>query len=424
MCSVDSDPTGSAPARSRLSHTAQNNTLAAVFTMAWHMTLPFVPVYATTLGASFFVVGLIVSSNVILPLLLALHLGAAADRFGASHIARWAGVLFAVAYVVIVAGRSLAWLAVGLAGTGLADIALVMAAQTHVAVTSRAEDRDRNFAHMALWMSAGALAGPILGGVLADRWGYQAAFVGALGLAVATFAIAWLMPVPPARSEATANVLSGTQPVRQAVALLRTPSVAYLLLMSAALMFGTSVRHSFLPLYLTSVGMSTTLIGVIFALNSLCQMSVRPAIATAVRHLRHSGALAVALAIAIAGVALTPWLTSFWALAAAFSLIGVGTGVTQPLTMSLVSGRATATTRGLALGVRMTVNQAAQVIGPPVLGVVVGAMGLGAAFHVAAAVAVLGFAWLARFARAESRADEVPSSAAAADQVLHVAPRK
>jgi MFS family permease len=401
MRSADGAPAASAPARSRPHHTAQNNALAMIFTMAWHMTLPLVPVYAATLGASPFVVGLIVSSNVVLPLLLALHLGAAADRVGATRIARWAGAVFVVAYLIIVAGRNLTWLAVGLAGTGLADIALVMAAQTHVAVTSRPADRDRDFAHMALWMSAGALVGPVLGGVLTDRWGYTVSFAGALGLAVATCGLAWLMPTATGRLDATVSALRGVETVRRAAALMRTPSVASLLLMSAALMFGTSVRHSFLPLYLKSVGMSTTLIGIVFSLNSLCQMAVRPAIAVAVQRLRHAGVLAVALAITIAGVALTPWLTSFWPLAAAFSLIGAGTGVTQPLTMSLVSGHATPTTRGLALGVRMTVNQAAHVVAPPILGAAVGAFGLGASFHVAAAVAVLGFVWLGRFAHAE-----------------------
>jgi MFS family permease len=392
--------------------------------MAWHMTLPLVPVYATTLGASPFVVGLVVSCNVILPLLLALHLGAAADRFGASRIARWAGLLFAAAYVVIVAGRSLGTLAVGLAGTGLADIALVMAAQTHVAVTSRAADRDRNFAHMALWMSAGALIGPILSGVLADRLGYRASFAGALALAVATCGVAWRIPVSPARFDATADALGG-RTIHEAAALIRNPSVRYLLIMSAALMFGTSVRHSFLPLYLAGVGMSTTLIGVIFSLNSLCQMLVRPAIAPAVLRARHATVLAVALALTISGVLLTPWVTSFWALAAAFSLVGAGTGVTQPLTMSLISGRATATTRGLALGLRMTVNQASQVIGPPMLGVIVGTLGIAAAFHVAGAVAVLGFASLTRFARAESRSeDRASSSTAVLDQAPVAAPRK
>jgi MFS family permease len=405
-------------------HSGRNNALAALFTMTWHMALPLVPGYATTLGASPFVVGLVVSSNVVLPLLLALHLGAAADRFGASRIARWAGILFALAHVVIVSGRSLTSLAVGLAGTGLADIALVMAAQTHVAVTSRDRDRDRAFAHMALWMSVGALIGPILSGMLADRWGYRASFAGALALAVATCALAWRIPALPVRVEATANPLAGSRTIREALALTRTPSVRYLLLMSAALMFGTSVRHSFLPLYLGAVGMSTTLIGVIFSLNSLFQMLVRPGIAPAVQRLRHAGVLGIALTITIVGVLLTPWVTSFWALAMAFSLVGAGTGVTQPLTMSLISGRATPTTRGLALGLRMTVNQGSQTIGPPVLGVIVGMLGLGAAFHIAGAVAVLGFVWLSRFARIEATGGEIHTAVPVVNQAQAVAPRK
>jgi MFS family permease len=122
----------------------------------------------------------------------------------------------------------------------------------------------------------------------------------------------------------------------------------------------------------------------------------------AIRRLRHVGTLAAALAAVIAGIAMTPWLTSFWPLAVAFSLVGVGTGLTQPMTMSLISGRATASTRGLAIGLRQLVNQIAQISGPPLLGAIAGLMGLQAAFHAAAAIAAFGFVWLLRLARVRS----------------------
>ena len=83
----------------------------------------------------------------------------------------------------------------------------------------------------------------------------------------------------------------------------------------------------------------------------------------------------------------------------AFSLVGVGTGFTQPMTMSLVSGRASVGTRGLAIGLRQWVNQVAQITGPPCSASWRARFGLRAAFHVAAAIAALGFFWLLRLAR-------------------------
>jgi MFS family permease len=370
------------------------------------MTAPIAPVYASSLGASPLTVGLIAASNVALPLVLALHIGAAADRLGATRVARGAAVLAVCGYGLVAVGRTLELLAVAMAIMGLADLGLIVAAQTYVAVTSSAQDRDRDFAQMALWMSFGALIGPVAGGVLADAWGYRSAFAGSVVLAATTLALALRLPASRERAglgDSAAAVPAGTAPLLpRALALLREPGVGLVLLMSGALMFGMSVRHSFLPLYLREAGLSTTSMGLIFSSYSLCQMAVRPIIAAGVRWIRHAGVLAIALGTAALGIALTPWLGSFWTLTLAVSLLGAGTGITQPLTMSLVSGRATPSARGLAIGVRMTVNQLAQVIGPPILGVVVGAWGLGAAFHVAAVAAATGFAWLRGYARLDA----------------------
>lgn len=386
--------------RPHLPHAFLNNLLAVAFITAWHTTLPLVPVYAASLGAGPLIVGLIVSSNVAFPLLLAIHVGAAADRLGTTRIARWSAILFVASYALVVASRDLGLLALGLACVGLADVGLVIAIQTYVAKSSGPADRDRNFAHLTIWISLGALVGPILGGFLADQWSFRAAFAGSLTLAALTLVIAHVLPEIQTTQPASDGGAGTKQTLRQAATLLQDPGVALVLLTNGALMFATSVRQSFFPLYLRDVGFSTTLIGVIFSLNSLCQMAIRPLIATAVRELRHTGVLAMSLGLAIIGLAITPRLTSFWALAAAFSLVGVANGFMQPLTMSLVSGRAASSMRGLAIGLRMTLNQFAQVIGPPCFGLIVGALSLGAAFHVGAIAAAIGLAPLVRLSGA------------------------
>jgi MFS family permease len=219
-----------------------------------------------------------------------------------------------------------------------------------------------------------------------------------VGLSAVVFALSWFLTNPPA-PETTESILSGAPPLRDAATLLRDPGVGLVLVTSGVLLLATSVRHSFFPLYLKTVGISTTLIGVILSCYSLLQIVARPLMGTAIRRLGRVGVLSVALATVVAGVAITPWLTSFWPLAFAFSLVGIGTGFTQPMTMSIISGRASASARGLAMGLRQLVNQFATFAGPPLLGVVAGAAGLGAAFHVAAGIASLGFVALLRLAR-------------------------
>jgi MFS family permease len=405
-------------------HGMINNVLAALFIMAWHTTLPYVPIYASSLGATPLIVGLVVAANMVLPLGLALYVGAAADRFGTTRVARWSATLFVVSYLLVIGSRNLGLLALGMSGVGLADVGLVVAVQTYVALTSTAANRDKNFAHLTIWISLGALVGPVLGGFLADQWGFRAAFAGSMVLALIALTVAWLMPELPRSDADTAPLPGAARTLRDGVTLVRDPGVMFVLLTNASMMFAMSVRQSFFPLYLRSVGLSTTLIGTIFSMNSFSQMLIRPLIAAAVTRYHHVGVLGLGLLLTMLGIVVTPWLRSFWPLAAAFAVVGIGNGFIQPLTMSLVSGRATANTRGLAIGLRMTTNQIAQIVGPPFFGIVVGGLGLEAAFYAAAAATATGFATLSRFGRLAAaehaaRAHEADSDLPAAHVVHH-----
>jgi MFS family permease len=372
--------------------------LGVTFIMAWHTTLPFVAVYARSLGASPPVVGLVVSTTVLLSLLFGVQIGAAVDSLGVRRVARWSATIFVLAYALMATSRGLWALAAALAVAGFADIGLVVASQTYVATQSAAHQRDRNFAYYTVWVSLGALLGPIFGGILADRWGYRAAFAGSMGLALLTLAVTTLLPQ---RTEPPAGAARQTTPARVAVQLLRQRGLRLVMLVNAAAMFAFSARQSFYPLYYQSVGLGATSIGAIFSLNSLCGMLARPMIEAAVRRVGHVAVLGASLCLTAVGIGITPRVSATWGLALAFGAVGVAMGLMQPLTMSLISGRAPEGAHGIALGLRVSVNQLAMVIGPPAFGLAVAGFGLPAAFYTAASAAMLGLVAVARLARSE-----------------------
>jgi MFS family permease len=268
--------------------------LGVTFIMAWHTTLPFVAVYARSLGASAPVVGLVVSTTVLLSLLFGVKIGALVDTIGVARVARWSAGVFVLAYALMATSHGLWWLAVALAVAGFADIGLVVGSQTYVATESAPAERDRNFGYYTLWVSLGALLGPILGGVLADRWGYPAVFTGSMVLAFLTLAVTAILPGrTAARREAARDVAAG----RIAFEMLRQPGLRLVMLVNAAAMFAFSVRQSFYPVYYESLGLTASTIGVIFSLNSLCGMLVRPLIDAAVRRLGYVRLLGASLCL-------------------------------------------------------------------------------------------------------------------------------
>lgn len=373
-----------------------------MFIMAWHTTLSFVAIYATSLGASPPLVGLVISATVVLPVLFGVHVGAAVDTLGTSRVARWSSVLFAASYLAMAFGTGLGQLAVTVSAAGLADIGLVVATQAYVASASTPATRDHNFGYYGLWVSSGALVGPVLGGYLVDRWGHHAAFGGSAVLALLTAAVCWTLPAQAARPRDDSG--GATQALQSARLLLRDRGISLVMLVSAFLMVAYSLRQSFYPLYLQSVGFSTTLIGAIMSFNSLCQIATRPTLAITAARIGHVGILRLGIVLTAVGTLMTPFLTSLWALALAYGLVGVAQGYMQPLSMSLVSGQAGAGQRGVALGLRFTVNQVAQAIGPPLFGFAVAGFGLGAAFYAAAGVAWSAFIWVGRLARETGQA--------------------
>jgi DHA1 family multidrug resistance protein-like MFS transporter len=365
-----------------------------IFIAAWHVTLPVIAIYAKSLGAGPLLVGWTVSSTVVLPLFLAIFVGASADRSGTRRLARLSALVFSAAYALIALSVGTRQLVAGLALAGLADIGLVVATQTYVAANSAPETRDRNFGMLTVWMSVGGLAGPILGGFLADLWGYRAAFTGSCALGALALAVTWILP-PGARRPGGVRGAWVTEPIRAAGEMLRSRSIVLVLLVNAFVMFAFSLRSSFFPVYLQSVGLSATLIGITFSINSFCSMAVRPTLGHAVRRFGYVAVFGFAIAITVAGLGLTPLLATFWPLAIVMGMGGVAMGFMQPLAMSQISGRASTGNKGLSLGLRISVMQLAQVIGPLVFGAAVARFGLQAAFYLGAVIAGGGFVPLA-----------------------------
>jgi MFS family permease len=79
--------------------------------------------------------------------------------------------------------------------------------------------------------------------------------------------------------------------------------------------------------------------------------------------------------------------------AAALVVFGLGFGLSQPLSMVMMSDLAEARVGGLAMGLRFTAIMAANLSGPVMLGLVAEAVGLPLVFYAAAAlVAMFGVA--------------------------------
>jgi MFS family permease len=379
-------------------------TAASVITLAsvtgWHIILPLLALYAGSLGASPVQVGLLVSVMTGIASFLCLFLGTLADTLGAGRLARVSALAFAGALVVVIAGRDLWVLAVGLAALGISNIALVIATESHVASATALGDRVRAFSILAAWSSAGTLIGPVLGGTIALRWGFSAAFGTALLISMASVAASWTIHERRGRAMRSLNFLAG---YRDAGKVLRDRTIALILTLSFAAMFSYSLRQSFYPVHLKQVGFTTATIGTAMAILGLATLVVRPVLPSLLAWLGPVRVMALAFCLMVAGLAATPSVATFWPVVGALSLLGVAMGLLGPLSTILIAERVRDGTYGQAISLRVMSLQAAQLVSPTATGFVVSGFGLHAAFYFAAIVSAGALAVLARFARGESR---------------------
>ena len=128
--------------------------------------------YAVELGASPFGIGVLIAAFALFPLVLAVHAGRVADRYGVrmplllGTLGMAAGVLlpfFLPRLAAVYAGAAL---------TGAAFIFVQVSTHSLTAALGEGVERTRNFSIFALAMSVTDFIGPVLAGSAIDRLGY------------------------------------------------------------------------------------------------------------------------------------------------------------------------------------------------------------------------------------------------------------
>jgi MFS family permease len=352
------------------------------------MLTPLVPLYSLELGASVSLVGLLVAASFVLPLFLALPVGSLVDRRGSAPVMTAGAVLMGLAPLIIAVVPGLAAVAVAQVVAGLAHLLMGLATQSFVGSISTGVRRERDYGWYTTFASAGQLAGPLAAGLLADALGYAAAFSAAAAISVVGVVLTRLLPDDRGRASGSAGLGSSLLTVGT---LLGRPGVRLGILASASGIFAMTAFSAFQPTYLESLSYSATTIGMLLSLKSLASMAVRPFMPGVTKLLggKLNTLWAMMLLVAVT-LGATGYFESLGPLVLLSIGFGVGFGISQPVSMVTVVEESEPGNRGFLLGLRLTGNRVAQLVGPLVIGLVADALGFGPAFLAGALVVVVG----------------------------------
>jgi MFS family permease len=344
-----------------------------------------VPLFAVDQGATPFVVGTVVALYAAFPVVLALPAGRMTDRLGF----KWpllfgtGGVFVALMLPAVFPSMVTLYFTASL--IGLAFMALQLATQTLAGAAGGPADRARNFGLLSLGFALANFGGPLLTGFLIDQVGYAWTFAAIAtplvpAMVISAFGSRWI-PKVQTRTEAVRGGMFD---------LLKIKPLRDTLIASGIVSGAWDVYQFFMPLYGRSLDLSATAIGAIMSAFAVSIILVRLVLPIVLRVTGELQLLTYAMFVAAVAFCIFPLVEGAWALAAASFLLGVGCGVGQPLSMTLVFNASPKARAAEATGMRITVNQVTHLVVPLLFGAVGSIAGYAVVFLTNAAGLVIG----------------------------------
>jgi MFS family permease len=341
--------------------------------------------YALSLQASEFTVGSMIALFSLFPMLFAVPAGRMLDRSGIARplMASALAIVVGCALPAMIGGLAILYLATLLVGTGF--MVIQVAAQHTVGVISSNEDRASNYSWLALGFSVSGFCGPVLAGFLIDHASYRTSFAAFAVSATAALVLGVIGSRPaggfgghegkaaaPARQAATArnsmlDLIAGRE--------MRRIYIVGTLLSSAWDLF-----TFILPIHGTKLGFSASTIGMILGCFSAATFAVRLAMPRISRRHGEWQVLSVALPLAAFCYALIPVMEQPLSLTAVAALLGIAVGSSQPNMLALLHQHAPAGRAAEAVGMRVMIGNACQVLLPLAFGGAGAALGMKAVF--------------------------------------------
>ncbi len=361
-----------------------------------YMRVPVMPLYASAFGASATDVGLIIGAHMMVAALTAVPFGRASDRWGRrALLLGGTGLSSVTSFLLPLVDMRLSLIAVyGIAGLGVA--AFTPSIMSLVGDIAPPGTVGRAYGWYTTALYSGMGMGPLLGGYVAQVWGYRIAFVvaGAIITAAVFVGGAGLPRAKGARVRGTPVAFIDLRPDRVVWA-------GWIATLSALVPLGTIM--TFFPLLGRERGMPPVVIGLVLGVQSLVNTAARVPAGHLLDRVRARRPYAIGGCLAMAlGTALLPHLNRGIHFVLLAGTLGASLGVAFVAVGAALSEATTPATRGLAMGGYSTAIYAGFGLGAVALAPVMGSWGYTAGFTLAAAAGALGSVITAAVWRAPS----------------------
>jgi MFS family permease len=352
-----------------------------------------VAVYAVHLGASPFVLGLLVALFSFAPSLLTVSLGKLIDRIGTRLPMQVSYVAMCLTGLMLYLWPQQQLLYVMASIIGIGFFGVFVSVNTLINHYSTPQTRAANFSLMSTGIAVAQGIAPLILGFCADHVGWAEAF-GVIALfpllSWAVFAWSGVPHLGPGSQAAAQKARQGGT-----LAMLRDPRMRPVFVISTLFILGWDIFLVLTPIYGTQLGLSASQMGMIMSAYAIASFLVRFLGGTLARFYSPWQILLTALGVAAVGTFAFGMVSSMPLLMLFAFIMGLGQGVGSPMATTALYEVAPEGRSGEALGLRLSLGMAAQTVLPLIVGSL-GALFPAAPIFWASGMMLLGGAWMER----------------------------
>ena len=329
--------------------------------MGFSIIIPMLPYYAKHFHASDLTVGVLFSTFAFCGLVSGPVWGNVSDRVGRKRVLVISQIGATIGWTILAFAGSMPIVFVARVIEGLSG-GNIGITQAYVTDLVEPKERTRAYSYIGAVFSAAFPFGGFVGGFIFSHFGYAAVFLLAAGLQVITVLMTILM-LPESTSRQTRSDVAH---ISQIIANLRDRRTAPVLWQKLAISLGLYAWFAVFALYLQALlGLTADQAGYVFGafgvLNALVQILIVGRVSDT---LGDRWASNLGLATLVLAFALIPFIHTFWTVAIAFALFGIGMSLTGPTITSLISQAAPANQRGTILSVASSLDSFSGVVTP------------------------------------------------------------
>jgi DHA1 family multidrug resistance protein-like MFS transporter len=369
------------------------------------------PIFATDLGATPELLGVIVAASTITGVFFKLPSGALSDVLGRKRMMVLGALFFAVPPFLYPFVHD-PWSLLALRFVhGFATAIFSPVASAYVA--SLAETgRGARLGWFSSANDIGATGGPLIGGfVLYFTTSFSLTYllVGALG--VVTLLMVLLLPDVDHPAPEAKTFAARAAEFRQGLAeVFKTPPIFVAAGIEAVMYLGYGAFLGFLPIYAKKVGLNEAQIAIVLGAQLALAMVAKPITGRVSDRVGRIPVIIIGLLVCATALPLIFRSESLTAFVLLTPLLGLGVGAVTPVTNALIADIASTRRLGAAMGVFGTIWDIGEAAGPMIAGFLIGGLGYAGTFDLLGAItaaAAVGLLVLVRDPR-KTAADRAP----------------